>query len=409
MTADQSSLAGADGFCEGSILLPAASGALGWLPHGRVQWQGGRVRAVHALPAGPVPPSVFVPGFVDLHCHWPQSHVRGQFGGTLLDWLRDAIWPAEEAFADSSVACARVDAFVAEVTAAGTCAGLFFGPPQVAASVAFANVAPHGFFAGPALMEVNAPPALLQPVAESLAQLQREPELRKCMAVSPRFAPNLTEAGLRRAGDVARATGWPVQSHVAETREEVAWVRELFPAARSYVDVYRRAGLLGPRTVLAHAVHVSDRELEQLAATGTVIAHCPTSNEALRSGRMPLERVRARGVRWVLATDVGAGPKLSLLDVIRVALVAHIGAAAITPGEALCRATAIPGAFLAALDPDLKGLGTFEIGAPAHVVEFTRPVGAHADDVVRGLAGSAGDLDRLPRRVVRWGLACSPS
>jgi guanine deaminase len=141
-----------------------------------------------------------------------------------------------------------------------------------------------------------------------------------------------------------------------------------------------------------------------LAETGTWIAHCPTSNEALGSGRMPLERLREHGVRWVLATDVGAGPHLSLLDVVRAFLQVHEGKAETTAAEALCRATAIPGGFLSACDPDLAGLGTFGPGAPAHLVAFARPEGDGPDALVRALACiDRKAMDRAPVEVVHWG------
>lgn len=360
----------------GVVVLPWPSGDAELLADGVIVLQGGRVQTVRLARAGDPAwqPHLLIPGLVDLHCHWPQHHVRGQFGGQLLDWLRESIWPAEAALADPELAGTLAERFVRDLLRAGTCAGLFFGPPSVAASARFAACAPQGLLEGPALMEVEAPAELCTPVTQTLAELPRLASARGgAVAITPRFAPNLTDTGLRAAGQLAAQTGWPVQSHLAENREEVSWVARLFPADADYTGVYEARGLLGPRAIYAHAIHLSDRELGALAATGTWVAHCPTSNEALASGRMPLERLRAAHVPWVLASDVGAGPRLSLLDVGRAFLQVHRGQAPVTAVEALCRSTAVPGAYLAQFDAALTGVGTFRSGAPGHVVALPLP------------------------------------
>lgn len=394
-----------------ATLAPDVDGSVRWLPDALLTWQDGRIEGLRdATPEDPEPRTdlLVLPGFVDLHCHWPQSHVRGAFGGQLLPWLRESIWPAEAAFAEDQVAEAAADAFLREAIAAGTCAGLLFGAPYLSASRIFAARAPHGFLEGPALMEVHAPPALLRPARDLLREMAALPAAARArMVVSPRFAPCMTPEGLDQSGRSAAEFGLAVQSHLAENRDELAWVRELFPDALDYTDVYDRAGLLTPRSVMAHGIHLSDRELQRLAATGTVLAHCPTSNEALGSGRMDLARVRAHGVRWVLATDVGAGPLLSQLDVMRCFLEVHARhpATAVSASEALSRATAIPGAFLGDLDPSLRGLGTLTRGAPAHLVLFSataRPL--DAESAIRELLRHPrGHYETLPRDVLLWG------
>ncbi len=376
------------------------------LPHAEIVWCDGRIVSVAAL-SGP-PPSdglLWMPAFVDLHVHWPQSHVRGQFAGQLLPWLRDAIWPAEAAFADPAVAERRAQAFAAACTRAGTCAGLLFGPPFAQASLQWAAERVAGYMEGPALMERHGPPELLHPASQTLRSLT-DAAAGRMFAITPRFAPNLTPAGLAACGALAAQTGWPVQSHLSENLDEVHWVRDLFPQAQDYLDVYDQAGLLGPRCILAHAIHVSDREVDRLAATGTWIAHCPTSNVALGSGRMPLERLQAAGVPWVLATDVGAGPQLSLLDVMRTFVQVHRGHAVATAEQSLCRATAAPGTFLTQFDPSWAGLGTLQPGAPAHLVALPCPTieGDSPETLLRALlAQLPADAETAPTAVVQWG------
>ncbi|MSQ82051.1 MAG: guanine deaminase [Myxococcales bacterium] len=386
----------------GSVLLPTPDGRVDFVPHAQISWSDARIVHVQPIDRVPDPASaLWLPAFVDLHAHWPQTAVRGQFSGQLLPWLRQSIWPAEAKFADEQVARAGVAAFLHTAQRAGTCSGLVFGPPFAGASQIFAQIAPHGWIEGPAIMEVNGPVALLQSAPMMLTELQTQN--RDTVAISPRFAPSLSAEGLAACGLAAAATHWPVQSHLAENIDELRWVAELFAEAEDYTDVYDRAGLLGPRTILAHAIHLSDRELQRLAATGTWVAHCPTSNEALGSGRMPLERLRQFGLRWVLATDVGAGPQLSQFDVMRAFLRLHPPELT-TAVDALCRTTAIAGAFLAQFDQGLQGLGTLAAGAPAHLIAVPRPTGNDAEAILRSLFSSLPDnAEQVPLAVVAWG------
>jgi guanine deaminase len=353
----------------------------------------------------PAEAPLILPGFVDLHIHWPQSHVRGQFSGQLLPWLRESIWPAEAEFAAPALATRRAAEFLHATSRAGTCGGLAFGPPFASASAAFQALAWPGWLEGPALMERHAPAEMLQPVAETLAQLEQLPGWQqRRTAVSPRFAPNVAAEGLALSGQRAREAMLAVQSHLSENTDEIAWVAELFRDSLDYTDVYDRAGLLGPHVVMAHGIHLSDRELARLAATGTLIAHCPTSNEALGSGRMPLERLRGAGVPWVLATDIGAGPQLSQLDTMRAFLNIHKGLADATATEALCRASAVPGHWLGQFDPSLAGLGSLAVGAPAHLVALAPVPGDDAETVLRNVLQAApANTETLPRAVWVWG------
>jgi guanine deaminase len=103
------------------------------------------------------------------------------------------------------------------------------------------------------------------------------------------------------------------QTHMNESAEEIVAVRASFPWAESYLAVYERFGLVGPRSVFAHNVHASDTELTRLAAAGAAVAHCPGSNSALGAGIFPMQRHLAAGVRFALGTDVGAGVGFGML------------------------------------------------------------------------------------------------
>ena len=136
--------------------------------------------------------------------------------------------------------------------------------------------------------------------------------------MTPRFAVSCTAEMLRESAALAARMGAWWQTHVSEDPGEIAEVGRLFPEALDYVDVYDRAGGLGERTVLAHGVHLSDRELGRLVETGTRVAHCPASNLFLASGIMPLARFLEAGLVVGLGSDVAGGPDPSMFSVMRV-------------------------------------------------------------------------------------------
>jgi guanine deaminase len=136
-------------------------------------------------------------------------------------------------------------------------------------------------------------------------------------AVTPRFAVSCSPEMLRESADLARSTGTWWQTHVSEDTFEIAEVGRLFPDATDYVDVYDRAGGLGPRTVLAHAIHLSDRERGRLVETGTHVSHCPASNLFIGAGVMPLASHLEAGLSVALGSDVSGGPDPSIFSVMR--------------------------------------------------------------------------------------------
>ena len=179
---------------------------------------------------------------------------------------------------------------------------------------------------GPALMDRTGPPELLlDAAAAEIAMQQLVERFGDRLAVTPRFAVSCSEALLAACGRLARRNRLLVQTHLSENPDEIAMVAEQFIEAEDYLSVYEAAGLVGPRTLLAHAIHCSDDAYRRIAAAKATIAHCPTSNVALGSGRMPIERVVAAGARLCLGTDVGAGPDLCMLDVLRTFVDVHDG------------------------------------------------------------------------------------
>ncbi len=286
--------------------------------------------------------AMLLAGFWDPHVHLPQLDLAGRHREPLLTWLAERVFPEEARHADAAVAATAARAFFDALLAAGTIgAGVLAAPFEVSAVCALEESWRRGVpcRCGPSMMDTHAPDALLADTEEWKTIQQRLfGRFAQDAAIVPRFVLAASDGLLACCGEMARSHRARVLGHIAETTDEVTEVLRA-TGAPSYTEVYERAGLLGPRTILAHGIHLTDAELGLLAFSRTVIAHCPTSNLALGSGRMPLEKLRARGVRWALASDVGAGPELSLLHVMRAALRVHRGQARLAEDEAYWRAT----------------------------------------------------------------------
>ncbi len=330
-------------FFRGPVFSPGHTGPARLRRDAGVAWDGDGV--IQSAPSGGEEihlsePVLMIPGLVDAHVHLPQMRVRGSFQDALLPWLREHIWPEEARCADPDHLLAVAAEFRDGLLRAGTTAALVWGSPhEESAAVVLDGLHPLFVRGGDVLMDRLGPDALLRPTGAALQSAERAlTRWGDRYVLTPRFAPSCTDELLRGCGAFAQR-GARVQTHLSENLDELAWVQDLFPGEGSYTDIYDRRGLLGPKTVLAHAIHLTDAEITTLRARGTWIAHCPTSNVALGSGRMPLERLRAAGLPIVLATDVGAGPSLSMLDVIDVALEVHGGILDLSPGEALAMAT----------------------------------------------------------------------
>jgi guanine deaminase len=266
---------------------------------------------------------LIVPGFIDCHVHYPQFDIIGQHGKSLLDWLDHYTFPAELAFADASHAQQTAERFLDAALGCGTTTAMVYGTVHAHSVDAFLTAAGHRglrMICGKALMDRHAPQHLMDPpgggidaVAAHIGRWHGKGRLGT--AITPRFAPGCTDAQMRAAG--ALASAYPdvhLQTHLAETRREVDWVREIFPDAPHYSGVYDQFGLLGRRTLLGHGIHLGDAEWRLIADRGARIVHCPSSNFFLGSGLFDMARARLEGVVVGLGSDVGAGTSLSMLD-----------------------------------------------------------------------------------------------
>jgi guanine deaminase len=277
-----------------------------------------------------VRPLVVVPGLVDLHAHLPQIPNAGLGSGLdLLTWLRRYIFPLERAY-DREVAERQSPAAFRAFAAAGTTTVVAYAAIwEESTDAAFAAAEAHGIRAviGKVMMDYGSYDTEIEPSRILETSLRQSDDLasrwhgrddgRLRYAFTPRFAVTCTADLLRESARLAdhHAAYW--QTHLSEDTGEVATVRKLFPEARDYVDVYDRAGALGPRALFAHAIHLSDPEIHRLVESGAGIAHCPASNLFLSSGMMRLGRYVRSGMRVGLGSDVAAGPELSLFSVMR--------------------------------------------------------------------------------------------
>jgi guanine deaminase len=323
------------------LLTPRGAGGTLHEPDGLIEVDGaGRIvfagaasdRRETAARAIDLRPLVAMPGLVDLHAHLPQIPNAGVGAGLdLLTWLDRYIFPLERQWDDPAVAERLAPLAFEAFAAAGTTTALMYGAVFAASlDAAFRAAEAHGIRAilGKVMMDRVTYDETIDPTTILARSLRESNELcarwhmadggRLRYAYTPRFAVSCTEEMLRESAAAARASGAYWQTHLSEDRGEVDEVRRLFPDAIDYVDVYDRAGGLGEGTILAHAIHLSDREVARLVETRTRVAHCPASNLFLASGVMPLGRYLDAGLVVGLGTDVAGGPDLSIFGAMRV-------------------------------------------------------------------------------------------
>lgn len=293
---------------------------------GRVVRAGPAEELLHTLPARADIVDrrgmLLAPGFIDTHIHYSQTDVIASAGRNLLDWLEQYTFPEEARFAEPAHAAAVAEFFLDELLRNGTTTAVVFGTVHRASADAFFAAASRRHMrmvAGQVMMDRHCPEALAdgsEKVRDDAMELvdRWDGKGRLHYAITPRFAVTSSDTQLRLAGELART--FPnafVHSHLAENVEEVAWVRSLFPKARTYTDVYDHFGLLRERAIYAHCLHLDAADRKRMAGSGAAAAFCPTSNLFLGSGLFDIAAADEAGMRFALATDVGGGTSFSLL------------------------------------------------------------------------------------------------
>lgn len=306
---------------------------------------------------------IIIPAFVDLHIHAPQYINRGLgFDEELLPWLEHYTFPAEGKFADPVFARRVYTAFLKRLQAEGTLCFSAFATIHKESTWQLMELAEAmGFkaYIGKVNMDCNAPDYLLEDTDRSLADTEelavrcREALHKVRFIATPRFVPSTTEKLMTGLGRLCETYDLPVQSHLSENRNEVAWVKELHPDLPSYTDVYDAFGLLRPeKTIMAHAIYLSDEEKRLLRDKGVYLAHCAQSNANLTSGIMPLRRNLENGLTCTIASDVAAGHTPAMnkqialtIEISKLYSLQHDREKALTIGEGLYLATKGPGRF----------------------------------------------------------------
>lgn len=262
------------------------------------------------------------PGFVDAHAHYPQTAMIASWGKQLIDWLNSYTFPEEMRFADPDFARETSARYLDLITAHGTttvCSYTTVHPASVDAFFEAAQQRGMAVVAGKTCMDRNAPDGLRDTARSAyddssalLARWHGKDRLR--YAITPRFSPTSSPEQLAAMGALwAENPDCLMQTHLSEQPGEIAWVAELFPQARDYLDTYEAHGLLGRRAVFGHAIHLTAREKDRLAETGAALVHCPTSNTFIGSGLMDVAGLAARRIPLGLATDTGGGSSFSML------------------------------------------------------------------------------------------------
>ncbi|MDV2470560.1 guanine deaminase [Acinetobacter chinensis] len=351
-------------------LLISENGKITWFGN----WQDGQSQLTDEDHIEYYPDQLIVPGFIDTHIHFPQTEMVGAYGEQLLEWLNTYTFPTEMQFSDKEYASQIAQFFVQELLKNGTTTALVFCTVHLESVDALFEAAEQHqmrLIAGKVMMDRHAPDALTDTAEsayhDSKALIEKwHGKGRNLYAITPRFAPTSTEEQLTRAGQLkAEYPDVYVHTHLSENHNEIAWVKELFPEQKGYLDVYHHYGLTGERSVFAHCVHLEEHEWDCMHTTDSAIAFCPTSNLFLGSGLFPLKKTWDRQVKVGLGTDIGAGTSFCQLQTLNEAYkVQQLQGDRLSAFESLYHAT-LGGARALSLDHQL---GNFNPGKEADFV-----------------------------------------
>lgn len=269
-------------------------------------------------------PHLIVPGLIDMHLHFPQMQVIGSYAANLLEWLETYTFPEECRFVESAHAQRIATHFYDELIRHGTTTAVAYcSVHKTSADAFFAEAMKRNMLmvGGKVMMDRNAPQGLLDTPELGYDETRQviadwHGKGRNHVAITPRFAITSTPKQMEAAQALAQE--FPdlfIQTHLSENLDEIKYTCELYPDAIDYTDIYVRYGLMGNKTLLGHAIHLSDREADVLSETGAVAVHCPTSNLFIGSGLFPMKKLqrREKPVRIAVATDIGGGSSYSML------------------------------------------------------------------------------------------------
>ena len=265
---------------------------------------------------------LLIPAMNDLHVHAPQYRNQGiAMDLELLPWLQNYTFPEEMKYCDTKYAERMYRRFVHDMWRFGTMRACLFATIHKESTLLLMNIFKEtgmGALVGKVAMNRNCPEGLTETVDDMVQGY--EELIKECgedglvrPIITPRFVPSCTSEMLRACGELATKYQLPVQSHLSENKDEIAWVKELEPESTCYGDAYDRYGLFGQTpTVMAHCVWSDGEELELIKRRGVVVAHCPTSNFNVASGMAPIRKFLDEGVKVGLGSDISGGHDLSI-------------------------------------------------------------------------------------------------
>lgn len=356
-----------------------------WFEDGLLIIQEGKVQAVgnyselkHALPVDlsiqDYQDKLIIPGFIDTHLHYPQTDMIASPADGLLPWLEKYTFPTERQFTDQDHAQEVAQFFIDELLRCGTTSAMVYGSvhPESVETLFTASAARNlRMVAGKCMMDRNCPDFLKDDAEHSAIETEQiikkwHRNGRQLVAITPRFAASSSEAQLQLAGELART--YPdvyLQTHLAENTDEVAWIKSLFPQARSYLDVYDSYGMLRPKSMFAHCIWLDEVDRARMTQTQSAVAVCPTSNLFLGSGLFNFKHADQQQMLLSLATDVGAGTSFSMLHTMNEAYkVARMGGTHLSALRLFYLAT-----LGNARSMQLEGtIGNFSVGAEADFI-----------------------------------------
>jgi guanine deaminase len=342
-------------------------------------------------------PHLLLPGFIDAHMHFPQMQILASYGAELLEWLNTYTFPEETKFENAQHGRRIARLFLDEVIRHGTTTVAAYCSVHKSSADAFFAES-HGRnmlnIAGKVMMDRNAPDGVTDTPQSSYDDTKAligewHGKGRQHYAITPRFAITSTPEQMEMAGALAREfPDLHIQTHLSENHAEIAFTQELYPWSKDYTDVYEHYGLMGPKTLLGHCIHLSEREADALSATGSIAVFCPTSNLFLGSGLFPYQRLRSRRnpVRIAAATDVGGGTNYSMLRTMDEGYkVIALQGEKLTPFQSFWQLTRGNAEALSIADK----VGTLEVGTDADIIVLdagATPVTRLRMETVRTLA-----------------------
>lgn len=319
---------------KGTIVSAPALGQLAITAHGYLVAEDGIINGVY-----PVLPQQYtgadvedfgedliVQSFADLHLHAPQYPMLGTgMDLPLLDWLNHYAFPTEARFADPVYARTLYHQLAQELIAGGTTRVCMFSSLHTDATLILMDELEKAGvtgYVGKVNMDQNGLPGVLEEttdssIKETIRWLDACQDFHHIKPIlTPRFIPSCSDKLLKFLGKLALDRQLPIQSHLSENQQEIAWVRELQPDCPQYWDAYKKYGLWNQRTVMAHCVWSDPRERKAIANAGVTAVHCADSNQNLCSGFAPVRQMLREGLKIALGSDIAGGDHLSMFDVI---------------------------------------------------------------------------------------------